>query len=117
MSLKKFVDLNDFREGCPASFYSDTMFSDSNLSIQSPSTHPTCQSRNSGCLKELKKIRIRQEALRQKIAVDPLPQDVCEHELFTTWVSPVMMRVAIADDPLTVLRKTGQQSQGWPWAR
>jgi hypothetical protein len=52
-----------------------------------------------------------QEAVHRKIAIDPLPQDVCEHELYTTWVSPVMTRVATETDPLSVLRKTRAESR------
>jgi hypothetical protein len=61
--------------------------------------------------REAKKKRNRQEALHRKIAVDPLPQDVCGHELATTWVSPVMQRQANEDDPLSVLRKTRAESR------
>jgi len=61
--------------------------------------------------KEAKAKRSRQEALHRKIAVDPLPQDVCERELFTTWVSPVMRRVATEKDRLSVLRKTRAETR------
>merc|ERR1712139_257771 len=61
--------------------------------------------------KEVKAKRVRQEALHRKIVVDPLPQDVCEHELFTTWVSPVMRRVATEKDRLSVLRKTRAETR------
>lgn len=61
--------------------------------------------------KEAKQKRVRQEALHRKITVEPLPQEVCEHELYTTWVSPVMRRVATEEDPLMVLRKTRAESR------
>jgi len=59
--------------------------------------------------KDVKEKRVRQEALQHKISVDPLPEDVCAHELFTTWVSPVMRRVATEPDRLSVLRKTSAE--------
>jgi len=59
---------------------------------------------------EAKQKRARQEDLHRKIAVDPLPQDVCEHELYTSWVSPVMRRVASEKDALSVLHKTSSDS-------
>lgn len=36
----------------------------------------------------------REAAVQRKIVVEPLPEELCERELRTTWVSPVMERLA-----------------------
>jgi hypothetical protein len=61
--------------------------------------------------RDAKQKRIRQDALHRKIAAEPLPQDLFEHELLTTWVSPVMKRLANEEDRWAVLRKTRQESR------
>mmetsp|Transcript_116876 Transcript_116876/g.184871 ORF Transcript_116876/g.184871 Transcript_116876/m.184871 type:complete len:820 (-) Transcript_116876:41-2500(-) len=60
---------------------------------------------------DAKKKRIRQEVLQRKILAESLPQELCEHELVTTWVSPVMTRLAAEDDRWSVLKKTRAESR------
>jgi len=59
---------------------------------------------------EEKQKRRRQEEVQRRILVDPLPQELCEHEIVTTWVSPVTKRLQPDAQDRMVLRKRAAES-------
>lgn len=61
--------------------------------------------------KDQKEKRQRQEALQRKITSEPLPDHVCEREWVSTWVSPVMRRVASEPDRLLLRKPERDQRQ------
>lgn len=55
--------------------------------------------------REAKERLFRQEQLYSRVANDPLPSELCERELYTTWVSPVTKMLLPAAEDRFVLRK------------
>lgn len=63
---------------------------------------------------QAKVLRMRQETLRNCIALEPLPKEFCSRELNTTWVSPVMVYSQPEGkdkDRGSVLHKSASESQ------
>eukprot|EP00927_Polykrikos_kofoidii_P061947 TRINITY_DN56767_c0_g1_i1.p1 TRINITY_DN56767_c0_g1~~TRINITY_DN56767_c0_g1_i1.p1 ORF type:complete len:746 (+),score=169.15 TRINITY_DN56767_c0_g1_i1:66-2240(+) len=60
--------------------------------------------------RDLKARRMKHEALHKSVAVDPLPPELCEREVLTTWVSPVVKRLVPSEKDRCMLRKTASES-------